>query len=236
MAPARNRRSTAAVRKAAPAAPAKLAELRFRQGDRVVCNLGDRWAAGRVLSVNVEDPEDPQERLPYVVKTDHLPRLGGSRTISVPGDNDRICTREVCFPVQEWAADASPVYPRAKDLRFAPGDAVAFRVYDAHDGLACWAEGRVVQAWPQVKGQIVPYLLAANFGGNYWAHLDDHTLVRLPANKPRQRGRGVAGRLEVREMADGTLEKFDHVTLQGRPMHPGSPAMVLFGAEEGDSD
>lgn len=219
--------------------------LRFSQGDAVLCNIGSRWVRGRVLSCNVEDSEQPDTVLPYVVKTDNLPGIMPSRTISVPCDEDAVCTREVCFPVADWcfAVHASPTYCAAdaqKPLRFTAGCRVAFRVYDWPNGFDRWLEGKVIAVWKQVNfrtQQRLPYLLEAEDRTHYWCHIDSHTLLRAPENRPQQRRNGIASRLEVRRLPDGSLEKFDHVTLRGRPVAAtGCSEVVRGGHCDSDSD
>ena len=64
--------------------------LRFSEGDRVICNCGPLWLPGSVVGTAVESDG---ELFPYVVKTDPIPGMP-SRTISVPGDNSQVCVQE----------------------------------------------------------------------------------------------------------------------------------------------
>eukprot|EP00930_Biecheleria_cincta_P035054 TRINITY_DN24141_c0_g1_i1.p1 TRINITY_DN24141_c0_g1~~TRINITY_DN24141_c0_g1_i1.p1 ORF type:complete len:305 (-),score=42.66 TRINITY_DN24141_c0_g1_i1:233-1081(-) len=195
-------------------------DLRFAAGDRVLCNMGDFWVPGKILDCNVTNPEDPTDKVPYVVKTDITQNAKESRTISVPYDDDKVCRREVCFGQVEWklSSDASPLR-RSQDskLRFEKGCRVAFRVRDSAQGFDQWQTGVVEATCFQLQdGVSLPYMLRAESGLFFFAHLDDHTLVRLPANVPQKRCKGIAKRLEARTRVDGQQEKFDHVTLRGR--------------------
>jgi len=128
-------------------------ELRFSQGDRVLCNMGVRRLAGKVIDTNVEDPEEPdaEELIAYVVKTDNLPGIEPSRTISAPADEDEVICRERCFHSQrefllaKWAAPLKP--DRKKALRFQLADSVIIRIRDGPDGYEQWAQGKVIEVW-----------------------------------------------------------------------------------------
>mmetsp|Transcript_6848 Transcript_6848/g.8849 ORF Transcript_6848/g.8849 Transcript_6848/m.8849 type:complete len:266 (-) Transcript_6848:362-1159(-) len=207
-------------------------KYRFDQGDRVVCNVGDRWLAGSVLSKDVEDPEDPDEpHLAYVVKTDAIKGFVESNTISAPVDEDEVVCRERCFSAEseltltKWAA---PITDRRLPLRFGPGDEVGIRVWDSIDGYEHWVRGKVAEIWPALPKPVeagflksadaVPYKIVADAGGAFHCHRDDHTLIRLPQNVPRKPGKTISKRFENRELADGRIERFDHMTLRGRVM------------------
>lgn len=207
-------------------------ELRFSQGDRVLCNMGERRLAGVVLSLNVEDPEDPRELIAYVVKTDNYPGVAPSRTISAPGDVDMVVCRERCFnsvSEKDFTKWAAPLVPdRSKPLRFAVGDAVAIRVKDNDDGYEQWADGNVVDVWyefPEPMGQgfvrtaaVVPYKVSLQSDPNqtYFCHRDEHTLIRKQENKPRITGKTISKRFERRQLDNGSFEKYDHVTLRSK--------------------
>lgn len=205
-------------------------EYRFDQGDRVLCNVGARWLAGTVLSRDVEDPEEPdEEKLAYVVKTDAIKGHLESRTVSAPYDVDVVVCRERCFSVEselslaKWAA---PVIDRRPSLRFAPGDEVGIRVRDKSDGYEQWIHGKVVEIWPALpkpaqtgllwSADAIPYKIVVAKGGAFYCHRDDHTLIRLPQNVPRVPVKTISKRFENRELADGRVERFDHMTLRGR--------------------
>jgi len=205
---------------------------RFEQKDRVLCCVGDRWLPGSVLSTDVEDTEEPDgERLPYVVKTDGLPGFEG-RTISAPCDEDGTICRERCWheeTEQELAMWSAPVVPPRlrKPLRFALGDAVAIRIWDHDDGREQWALGLITAVWHPLpgphdaegflaSGEAVPYRVQVEGEGSYLCIRDEHTLIRKPENVPRTLGFGISKRFEKRKLPDGTVEKFDHLTLRGR--------------------
>jgi len=208
-----------------------LRPLRFQQGDRVLCNIGERRLAGVVIEVNVEDPDDPSERIPYVIKTDAYPGIPSS-TISAPCDDDETICRDRCFEASSEECDlarwASPVVAagRRQSLRFAHQDSVCIRVRDSADGNEHWIPGQVVELWPGLRGEpgegflvsaeSVPYLVLAQDDTAYYCHLDDHTLIRKPENAPKVPVKGISKRFEHRKLPDGSVERFDHVTLRSR--------------------
>lgn len=184
--------------------------LRFSQGDRVLCNVGPCRLAGTILSCDVEDPEDPdpRERLPYVIKTDALPGVAPSRTISAPSDVDEVICRDRCFSsiyekdLAKWAAP--PKIDKSKPLRYGLGDAVAIRVMDNDEGFEQWMDGKITEGWPALPGhrgqelpfglmpaESVPYLvsLKANPDRTFFCHRDDHTLIRKPGISQKHWGR-----------------------------------------------
>jgi len=204
-------------------------ELRFTQGDRVLCNVGERWIAGTVLSTNVDDPEEPGDLIPYVIKTD--PLMGESRTISAPVDSDGCILRERCFnqknesELTRWSAPIA--FDKAKKLRFGVGDAVAIRAMDTSNGFECWLDAKVSETWATLPfekeegmlkaAEAVPYVVVSkDHNVTFYCHRDEHTLIRKPENKPQKPGKTVSKRFEIRERTDGKKEKFDHVTLRGK--------------------
>jgi len=204
--------------------------LRFEQGDRVVCNLGPRWAVGTVLSTNVDDPEEPgADKIPYVVKVDAVAGMFPSRTIAAPVDEDKVIRRERCFDAgrEHFIAEccASAVSPQMrKPLRFSAGDQVAIRVMDLPTGLENWRCGHVRSTWMElpigpvgdrVERKVVPYVIQAN-SGTYYCHRDDHTLIRQPEHVPQTLQMSISKRFEQRKRPDGTLEVFDHATLRSK--------------------
>lgn len=220
-------------------------EFRFKQGDRVLCNLGDRRLAGTVLSRDVEDPEDPEgERIAYVVKTDAIPGVIEGNTISAPADEDLVICRERCFNAKsessytKWAAPIIQEQHR-KVLRFGPGEEVAIRVQDRPDGYEQWVCGRVSEVWPALPGRVgrgflttashCAYKVNVGRGNDFYCHRDDHTLIRLPANIPKKPGKTISKRFENRKLPDGSVERFDHVTLR-------SKRVTVEEEEDEDSD
>lgn len=211
----------------------KKPELRFSQGDRVLCNMGVRRLPGVVLSLNVEDPEDPTELVAYVVKTDNLLGVAPSNTISAPCDEDFVICRDRCFnsesetDLTKWAAPLK--LDRNKPLRFSVGDGVAIRVNDRDDGYEQWMDGCISEVWPSLpyekeedsflkSAEAVPYKvsLQGNPNQTFYCHRDDHTLIRKPENKPRTSAKTISKRFEKRKLDNGLIEKFDHVTLRGK--------------------
>lgn len=223
-------------------------DLRFQIGDRVFCNLGAPlyFRPGTVQERWVQQQGD---WCPYLVVVD-----GKSRgdMIAVPDDDDSVCMRETCFPANEFGNSLiTHVSKYQKDkryrkLRFPVGEKVAFRVMDDDDEMDCWIEGTVLKHWVELPGfkyvkeenvlqpwtqrkMVAPYLFSADFEEAekclFYGHEDDHTLVRLPQNKPRKRVRGIVERFETRsvhnssgEPNDSHLETIDHVTGIARPV------------------
>jgi len=194
--------------------------------------MGPRRFPGIVLSTNVEDPEEPGEIIPYVVKTDALPGVADSNTISAPSDIDEVVCRERCFNSQyemdlaKWAAPMS--LSKSKPLRFNLEDTVAIRVMDSSKGYEQWKVGKVVEVWPALPGaaptgflksaDAVPYKieLQEDFRQRFYCHRDEHTLIRKPENVPQTPTKAISKRFEKRRLADGSIEKFDHLTLRGK--------------------
>lgn len=203
-------------------------EPRFQQGDRVLCNVGERRLLGTVLEVDVEDPQEPGEHVAYVVKTDAFPGFE-SRTISAPYDSDLVIMRERCFDVTSectFAKWAAPIAKTKKPLRFGLQRKVGIRVSDDAAGYEQWASGRVVEIWPKLPGKprdgfltsadSVAYQVQTDDGQNLFCHRDEHTLIRSIENIPQTRKRGLSKRFEQRKLPDGTVVQFDHVTLRSR--------------------
>lgn len=206
--------------------------LRFQQADRVLCNLGERWIAGRILSLGVPDPDNPADKLPYVVKTDMLPGIG-QKTISVPCDSHEVCCRERCFHEEteldfaKWAAPCISEKGRRKPLRFSLNEKVAIRVQDTKDGYEHWIQGNVADVWHTLPGHCekegflttadaIPYKIVVADNATFFCHLDEHTLIRRPENVPRTPGRTISKRFERRRLPDGSMEQFDHVALRSK--------------------
>eukprot|EP00418_Pyrodinium_bahamense_P017378 CAMPEP_0179124252 /NCGR_PEP_ID=MMETSP0796-20121207/58710_1 /TAXON_ID=73915 /ORGANISM="Pyrodinium bahamense, Strain pbaha01" /LENGTH=348 /DNA_ID=CAMNT_0020822909 /DNA_START=45 /DNA_END=1091 /DNA_ORIENTATION=- len=202
--------------------------LRFDLNDRVLCYCGPRWFSGHVVGTAVQDDEG--DLLPYLVKTDPLPGLP-SRTISVPGDRDEICTQEVCFNPKmqlhlvKAAALLVPSTGRPK-LRFGIGAKVTCRIVNAADGLEQWVSGTVSEAWPKLPGElkwqiedvsgdfpdVVPYKVDLSTGSWVYCHRDHHTLIRREGMEPQTRVKGISKRMELRRTKDGEREQVDHQT------------------------
>lgn len=204
-------------------------EFRFDQGDRVLCNVGERRLAGKVLSRDVEDPEGG-ENLAYVVKTDALPGFP-ARNLSVPADEDEVVCRDRCFHAQSelgftrWAAPIIKADQR-KPLRFSLNERVVIRIQDNGDGFEQWVCGQVLEIWPSLpfnkeegflkSADAVPYAIAVEGRGAFYCHRDEHTLIRHPDNVPRTPGKRITPRFEKRKRPDGTMEEFDHLTLRSK--------------------
>lgn len=219
--------------------------LRFDLNDRVVCYCGPRWFSGHVVGSAVPDEG---EILPYLVKTDPVSGCP-TRTISVPSDNDEICTQEVCFdPLSQLhlvkaAAQEVKGSVRPK-LRFGVGDGVVVRIKNsAKDGLEQWVEGRVGSTWPKLDNPLetwevggvsgvfpetVPYKVDLGNGGWVYVHRDNFTLIRREGLQPQTRVKGISKRMEVLEAPDGSREKIDYQTERRKRM--------LKNIEDDDSD
>jgi len=202
-------------------------DLRFDLNDRVVCNLGVRWAAGHIVGT---DP-DMKDDWCYVVKLDNRPGLVG-RTISVPHDSDHVCVQEVCFlpPQMEQVKGAAPEIPETSaksTLRFASGDRVSVRVRNGADKLENWLPGKVDAEYPELPGPHtwgdedevmgsfpikVAYRVKLDRGGVVFCHLDNYTLIRREGLEPQTRVKGISKRMEERKTPDGALVRFDHGT------------------------
>lgn len=202
--------------------------LRFDLNDRVLCYCGPRWFSGHVVGSAVPDDED--ELLPYLVKTDAIPGLP-SRTISVPYDKDNICVQEVCFDPEKQlnlVRCATPILSEAqkKKLRFTLCDKVVCRICsDPKDGLEVWVQGTIAEIWPKIgeaswdMGEVsgkfpdaVPYKVNLASGQWVYCHRDDHTLIRKEGMQPVTRVKGISKRMEIVTKADGSKVCIDHVT------------------------
>lgn len=216
--------------------------LRFKQLDRVVCNIGgDRgWAAGAVQALNEDDPSDPtgQRSLPYVVKIDPP----NSRLVSVPKDENEVVRAEVCFGQRAGSIWFTRMcLPKAlrrgaqRVRRFGLHDRVACAVEDATDEYTDWAAGTVVEVdhvveeSEGVQGGVVPYKVMLDSGCEVLAHVDEHWLIRdleLQAPGPRiaKDGTRAISKMSKRKASDG-WEMVDHMTRKVRKVQ-----------EESDSD
>ena len=187
------------------------ADRRFRTGDRVVCRLAGRraWAAGTILQLDRDDPDDPtgQTQIPYLVRIDPP----NSRLICVPRDENGVVRAEACF----WHhADAGlpftlackPVRQASWPRRFGVGGRVAVAIEDAAGASRPpWTAGTVLEVdydagreakgiassseWPSADA-VVPYRVLLDTGGQVLVHRDEHWLVRdlrLQPAGPRQR-------------------------------------------------
>jgi len=202
-------------------------DLRFDLNDRVVCNLGVRWAAGNIVGIDLDLKDD----WCYLVKLDHHPGTEG-RTISVPQDSDRVCVQEVCFfpPQMDLIKGAAPELAKTtgkSTLRFASGDRISCRVRNGTDKLENWLSGKVDVEYPELPGphqwgdedevmgtypSKVAYRVKLDQGGVVFCHADNHTLIRREGLGPQTRVKGVSKRMEDRKTPDGALVRFDHVT------------------------
>ena len=100
---------------------------RFEMFDRVVCRIGGErgWGAGTIQALDQDDPTDPTETLPYVVKLD----APISKLISVPYDAPSVCRAEVCFGDISFTLRCKPQRIETS-LRFEVGDRVAYAAAD----------------------------------------------------------------------------------------------------------
>jgi len=201
--------------------------LRFDLNDRVVCDLGVRWAAGHVVG---SDP-DYNDDWCYLVKLEPHPGLEG-RTICVPQDTENVCFQEVCFSPQQMdlIKGAAPELPKTGSklaLRFAQGDRVTCRVRHGADFLENWCSGEVDAEYPPLPEPLqwgeeagaaeaypssVAYRVKLDQGGVVYCHADNYTLIRREGLEPQTRVKGVSKRMEDRKNPDGALVRFDHMT------------------------
>lgn len=211
--------------------------LRFQQGDRVICNLGLYWAAGKILDVDVLDASDIEgPRLPYMIKLD--PEAGFKEPTPVAVDDDSTVRREVCFyadsevQLTKVSAELLDSKPPNVKLRFEVGTRVGCRVRDTEDAVSVWERGQIVEDWPSLPpphqlpygrrtARVVPYLVKLDSQHTVYAHRDDHTLIRLDEYIPQSMERGIAARFEIREAADGSRFRFDHYTMRGKKLEDG---------------
>lgn len=203
---------------------------RYGRSDRLVCMLGGDvgWAAGTILSVNVDDPGEPGTVLPYVVKLDP-PR---TNVISVPSDRNGTCRAEVCFGQRAEALNFTLACwmqqkPDGKPRRFAIGARVACAVEDASNQYTDWAAGTVVLV-NRILSQstaglaaCVPYEVKLDKGPTVLVHRDDHYLVRdlmLQPEGPRHAADGTrcVSKFSKRKKGD-EWEIVDHLTQVVRP-------------------
>jgi len=205
-------------------------QARFQKGDRILCNVGIYWAAGKVLDVDAVDPEDPLgPRIPYVVKLDS--QSGYKEPTAVPSDDDGVIRREICFDAYselQFTKVAAPllgVHRCREHMRFSTGVRVACRVADAAESVGVWQLGEIKHVWPELPpphtmpygrktAEAVPYLVQLDSGHCVYAHRDDHTLIRHERFVPQKPTRGIARRFEMRQQPDGTLATFDHQTMR----------------------
>lgn len=124
-------------------APRGAPKLRFRPGDRVLCNCGE-WQAGIITGLWYREDEWPRgQYAPYQV------RLDSGDMICAPNDADE-CIRS-----------AGPT-GKAPPLRFKPGDRVLCNCG------AEWERGTITElyyredTWP--RGEIVPYQIKLDSG------------------------------------------------------------------------
>lgn len=81
-----------------------------------------------------------------MVKTDTLSTKHPSRTVSIPYDDEKLCTRETCLPksLEMITLFCTPLAQKPEvKLRFSCGDSVGFRVGDHDDGSDQWFNGVV---------------------------------------------------------------------------------------------
>jgi len=222
-------------------------KLRFDLNDRVVCNIGVRWAAGHIVGVN----PDCKNEWVYLVKLDPHPSLEG-RTICVPEDSEDVCFQEVCFGAQqlELTKGAAPELPKKTgkaSLRFAQGDRVVCRVRHGLDKLENWRAGEVDVEYPSLPGPLewgeegdamgtypssVAYRVKLDQGGFVLCHADNYTLIRREGLEPQTRVKGISKRLEDRKASDGALVRFDHVTERQKPLDCTSSKAVTVAVQE----
>lgn len=193
--------------------------------------MNSRLVPGRVVQVNIRDPDDGFF-VAYMVKTDRLSCSLPSNTMGVPRDTEAFCVRETCLPMslEKMVMFCAQHYVTLPKLRFAPGERVSFRVEDGEGGLDQWLCGTVKETWPNIPGpcefagvqfcDTVPYSLEADSTTGrsertYYCHRDDHTLVRREDHMPQKRRKGIAQRMEKRALAGSTVI-FDHATCRSR--------------------
>ena len=126
---------------------------RFAKGERVVCRIGGGrgWAAGAVVMIDVDNPNDPTSQLPYVVKIDPP----DSRMISAPRDKNEVVRAEVCFGQRERALQFTRYclpLRQTNARRFQVGDRVTCAVEDASGDYSDWVAGKVTAVHHTVGG------------------------------------------------------------------------------------
>lgn len=138
-------------------------------------------------------------------------------------------------------------------LRFSVGDAIVCRIQNSvEDDLEQWVPGRILETWPRLPGEetwdmgdiagrypsVVPYEIQLTLGRSrrIYCHRDAHTLIRREGMKPRTRVRGISKRFEVRQAADGSFERVDHLTERRKPLQSADPSDSDTSDSESGSD
>lgn len=210
---------------------------RFDKMDRVVCFVGGEhsWVPGSIQALEEDDPQEPGETLPYVVKVD----APLNRLISVPEDVNSLVCAERCFGQRAGALFFTLFcLPQRflKPRRFVAGDRVACAVEDDTDDYTAWAAGTVIDVDYSIEEDakklmpqrdfagdagLVPYRVELDKGAKVLVHRDDHSLVRdlaLQDEGPRQGADGTRNmKRMVKRRAGDAWEVVDHTTRQVRP-------------------
>ena len=216
---------------------------RFERADRVVTNLGDRWATGVVSALDVADMEQPGATLPYLVQLDQ-PK---GKVIAVPWDGSGAIGYEVCFQPGEYKVQRelrtstlvvdcggapttgevlceSCLRPsdKSKPLRFKVGDSVVACLQRGN--FYVWRAAVVVELWSHhnswAEGAVAPYRIELEGGGVAWVHRDSHVLLRDASMQLSGREQGLRARIKRRRHEDGTWQMVDYQTCKARKCSP----------------
>jgi len=223
--PRKRRRSEAdagVAEEAAEGVPAEKGELRFREGQRVLCNVSKKargflWRLGTVAALQHEVQGDT---VPYIVE------LEGGGLAASPEDEDE-CIRlaaRATLDIRIMRVFAVPEAERgAVCLRFMEGDRVAVQL-----DLGVWEEGFVLEAWAAPAcgkrplkgwaGQAVPYAVRLDLGDDVMVPFDTDEVIRAEA-APRPPQKSIAELLggTVRAPAAGTTASHRFARRQKAP-------------------
>lgn len=168
------------------------AGVRFRLGQRVLCNMSNRpnyvaWQRGKV-SMHWQEKNDIE--CPYVVELDD-----GRTSWTVADDDD--CIRLAARATRDLSVMRASALPQERrggvHLRFLEGARVAVQL-----DVGNWEEGTVIEVWaaPRRAGRIlkswaglaVPYKVHLDLGDDVMVPFDDDEVIRTEsAARPRQK-------------------------------------------------
>jgi hypothetical protein len=151
----------------------KAAELRFKPGDRVLCNCGEQWKAGTITGLHYREDSWPAgEFAPYQV------RLDSGKMICAPADNDG-CIRAAEGSYPGASTGNTPSQREAPQLRFKPGDRVLCNCGER------WEPGTITglhyreDSWP--AGEFAPYQVRLDIGDMICAPADTSDCIKAAA-------------------------------------------------------
>jgi len=216
-------------------------KLRFQRTHHVVCNMGQTWGNGTIQAVNVPDPQEPWNKLPYVIKLNHPV----NQLISAPQDDNHTVLREVCFGQGQdglmFTVICLPMQHKPGPRRFRVGERVACVVEDSVPDPtgSVWTAGTVqeidVDMEEGVKLHLIqllgrdwpfgvtcaPYRVQLDNGCCVLVHKDEHWLIRDLAYQPVGPCQKMDGRSNiVKQQCGDAYVVVDHTTRQVRKCDP----------------